>query len=692
MNNVWYVQVPGQSAAKEYTVEALSEAVQSGTVPNDALTYSSDSASWRSVREVLAAVRPQLASPPSLLPPPMTAVQEHAIGPDLAQPPAAAPVASPAKSSLLRRSALIGAGVLALAAGLAGLMMARGTTVRHADVTKSVVQIDAGAASGTGFFVEGPDEWAYVATAFHVIDCGCPVSVARAIEVSDDRYYVEAYPDTEIVAYDADADLAILRLKNVKADRFHTLSLAQKPEKGEPIKAYGFPGRTLIRRQGLLKQAGEILSIGRFPVVDTVTHEVLRDHAVEGLLISASIESGYSGGPTCNERGEVVGITTLKDRTKTQHNGAVSVDALAKLLAQVKPAQKQPVPGEEEVRALIKRVEMQYLLQPVEKRVAMRPHEFIALEDRPGVQLVAKVIHQMDSPAEQADFGLSVAALSGHPLETYRHQKVQQSIHECEKRAKDVTGLLQRIAPGAQTGDSEAVLGVQMLECQAIMERPIAWDLAAMTLQWENKERDLGVTKVEAVDDDQPVYRASVTFRGAPTSFDVWIRREGDQLKLKLFDEKGRPYGLSTTRTINPSALNGTWVHLSPQTPYTNEPGVSASQEETLHVSAQSDGIIQVRHTVRANVHAPAGARLPLCQLSRAGGTFEQSFAGKIDGGAARLSRRTAMYSAPDLQACGISFPYRPDKEIVIKARDGKLVMYRTEGDRYPDEVEFDRR
>lgn len=689
MNNIWFVQVPGQSAAIEYTTESLEEAVLSGTVPSDALTYSNDSASWRPARDVLAAARLQPTAAPT---PPVTNVVVPSAQSEQCSPPQPDPVNPATRPGVLRKAGIVGGCVLAALAALTGVLMTRGTTARDASVTKSVVQVDAGTASGTGFLVEGPDEWAYVATAFHVIDCGCPISIARAIEVSDDRYYLEAYPDTELVVYDADADLAILRLKNVRADRFHALTLASKPEKGEPIKAYGFPGRTLIRRQGLLKQQGEILSLGRFPVLDSITGEVLRDNAVDGLLISASIEAGYSGGPTCNERGEVVGVTTLKDRTKAQHNGAVSVDALAKLMTQMKPVQKELPPGEAEIKALVTRVERQYLQQSVEKRIATRPHEFIALEDRPGVLHLANLVRSMRSPSEQADLGLFMASQPGHPLETFRHSKIQQAIAECERRASDMRGFLQIFTPTTQLGDSKVVLDTAMAECEAIAERPITWDLTAITLQWENKAREISVAKVEAVDDELPVYRASITPERSAASFDIWVRREGADLKLKLFDDKGRPYGLSATRTLDPGALNGTWGHSSPRSPYGPDLHLSRAKEEKLQVTAQSDGTVQVRHTVNSTLYAPIEAQFPNCLLMQASGTFEQSFTGKIDGGAARLSRNSSSLVAPEFESCNLHFPYTPDKEIVLKVRDGKLVMYRTEGDRYPEEMEFERR
>ena len=69
----------------------------------------------------------------------------------------------------------------------------------------------------------------------------------------------------------------------------------------------------------MVSKPGKVLSLVKFPVVDRRTGEITRNDAVDGLLVSSEIEPGFSGGPTCNERGEVVGVNVTKD---TVHRGA----------------------------------------------------------------------------------------------------------------------------------------------------------------------------------------------------------------------------------------------------------------------------------------------------------------------------------------------------------------------------------
>jgi S1-C subfamily serine protease len=680
------------------TTEQVRQKIADGSIPLDSMVYSPPLSAWTAVREVPELHVASVPAPPIVMSPAAPTVRPGEAAPSRAR--------RWITSKRVLRPLLAGAGVVAGAIALTLIMTRPGGALRNADVTKTVVQVRTNESSGTGFFVEGPDEWAYVATAFHVIDDGSPVSVARAIEISSDKYYVESYPDTEIVAFDPDNDLAVIRLKNVRASRFGVARLAQKPVKDEKIFSYGLPGRTLMRRQGLLSQEGKILSVGRFPVFDDRAQKVVRDNAVDGLLISASVESGYSGGPTCNERGEVVGITTMKDRTKSQHNGAVSVEALSRLLAKVTPFDKQITPTEAQVHELIKRLEREYLLSPVEKRLTQREHEFIALTDLPGLRLFASRVRRMESSTERdtskidslsssANLGLLIARQPGSPLETYRHATVKQELVNCERNVHGLQGMFEQFAPGTKTGERDSALSLAMSECDAKSVRPLAWDLTAMTLQWEGTEREINVVKVERVDDDQPIFRASVTPKGTSMSFDVWVRQEGTDLKLKLLDSDENPYGLFTTRRDSPAALTGKWTRTNPRSPISDTVPITYQLDETLEVLAHSNGMVTVRHFVNVEAFAALSNYLPRCRSSQASGSLEQSLKGPMDGGSVLVTRTGGKRSIATLALCGIPeelFPYSFDAAMTLKIRNGKLIVYRTSGSEFPEEVEFERR
>ncbi|HEY8089545.1 MAG TPA: serine protease, partial [Polyangiaceae bacterium] len=210
--------------------------------------------------------------------------------------------------------ALLGVGLfvgVALTVGLVAMVKRGGA--HGSGPARSVVRVVLASQSGTGFFVTGPDSEAYVVTAHHVIDSGEPILVERTVDGSSGSQWTEAYPDTEVVAFDADADLAVIRLKGVRGDHFTPLALARAPVADEAILSYGYPASSLATKSGMVSKPGKVLSLVKFPVVDRRTGEVVRNEAVDGLLVSSEIEPGFSGGPTCNDRGEVVGVNVTKD-------------------------------------------------------------------------------------------------------------------------------------------------------------------------------------------------------------------------------------------------------------------------------------------------------------------------------------------------------------------------------------------
>src|SRR5205814_7584467 len=137
--------------------------------------------------------------------------------------------------------------------------------------------------------------------------------IERIVRTSEQESYVEAYPETELVAFDADSDLAVLRVKHLPQSRVAPLALAARPERDEPIVSAGFPESSLTHRVALLKKEGKLLDLAKLPVVDHTFDRIVRESAVDGLLVSTDIEPGFSGGPTCNAAGQVVGINVRKD-------------------------------------------------------------------------------------------------------------------------------------------------------------------------------------------------------------------------------------------------------------------------------------------------------------------------------------------------------------------------------------------
>ena len=131
----------------------------------------------------------------------------------------------------------------------------------------------------------------------------------------------------------------------------------------------------------MMSKPGKVLGLVKFPRM-TAHGRVVREDAVDGLLISSEIEPGFSGGPTCNERGEVVGVNVTKDVVHRGQNGAVSVTAVARLL-EADPA----AAGHEPTAATCKRCSRASRAStcscPIERRVAAREDEFVSAGDLP---------------------------------------------------------------------------------------------------------------------------------------------------------------------------------------------------------------------------------------------------------------------------------------------------------------------
>lgn len=592
---------------------------------------------------------------------------------------------------------------IGLALGIAaavGVVLVKRSAGRGSAAGRSVVRVVLTRSAGTGFFVAGPDAQAYVVTANHVVDSGDPILVERTVEGSGGSKWTEAYPDAEVVAFDADADLAVIRLAGVSADHFTPLPLAATPAADEAILSYGYPASSLATRSGMVSKPGKVLSLVKFPVVDRRTEEIVRSDAVDGLLVSSEIEPGFSGGPTCNDKGEVVGVNVTKDVVHRAQNGAVSVAAVKALLAKVVPAGHAPEPTPDDVRQLLTRIQSEYLLLPVERRWSAREDELVSTGDLPRTAEMITAIHRLEDDTArdartklsgQATLGLVLARLPGHPLETYTDRTTRKALADCELREKSLREFFGTLAkPG---GDSDALAEATSGRCSALAFRPLVWDMTAMALRWEGKERTVTVGKVDSVDPERHVYRASVRFEGIDYLVDVWLATDGGRLRLKLFDNQGLPAGLSLVQKTPASDFSGTWHRTEPRTAHDFGRGVDADMDEseTLVVAIGTDGGANVTHQMRRHVYFN-GRRRAACGGSTLDMGIEQTFHGNLqDASIVGFRKMDAKAIGADTTRCWALFTYAPDQEAVFKRVGEKLVMYRTDGVAFPEAAEFER-
>jgi hypothetical protein len=182
----------------------------------------------------------------------------------------------------------------------------------------SVVLLRIPSGLGSGFVV---DKSGRIATNLHVLGEGGALSVV----LPDGR----EVSDVEVLATDGSHDLAVLR---VHARDLPPVPLADsdRVQAGDRVVAIGHP-------LGLENTVSDGLISAVRKLKDDLTV----------LQISAPISPGSSGGPLFNERGEVIGISTLIANAGQNLNFAIPINALRPLLTSDKgtPIGKWHRPG-----------------------------------------------------------------------------------------------------------------------------------------------------------------------------------------------------------------------------------------------------------------------------------------------------------------------------------------------------------
>lgn len=150
--------------------------------------------------------------------------------------------------------------------------------------------------SGSGFVYKKDEKYAYILTNYHVIDGGSAFSVSftdgtnvKAELISGDEYY----------------DIAVLKVDKNKVKSVSTIGDSSNLELGDTLFTVGAPiGKEYM---GTITK-GIVSGINRMVSVELGSGSYL----MEVIQTDASINSGNSGGPICNIKGEVVGITSSK--------------------------------------------------------------------------------------------------------------------------------------------------------------------------------------------------------------------------------------------------------------------------------------------------------------------------------------------------------------------------------------------
>lgn len=166
--------------------------------------------------------------------------------------------------------------------------------------TKYNGQTSTGTATGSGFVLTADG---YVVTNYHVVEGDGVLSVVT--------YTGEEYM-AKLVGFDATNDVALLK---VEAEGLQAVTLGSSNALivGDQVVAIGNP-------------LGELTSTLTVGYISAKERDVTTDgFAINMLQTDAAINSGNSGGPLFNMRGEVIGITTAK-YSGTSSSGATIED------------------------------------------------------------------------------------------------------------------------------------------------------------------------------------------------------------------------------------------------------------------------------------------------------------------------------------------------------------------------------
>ncbi|MCQ2452075.1 MAG: S1C family serine protease [Oscillospiraceae bacterium] len=147
--------------------------------------------------------------------------------------------------------------------------------------------------SGSGFIVS---ENGYVVTNYHVIENAAKNGRS---DITVQFYDESSYPAT-LVGYDSEADLAVLKI-DAEGLSAVTVGSMDACRVGSRVYAIGNPlgELTFTMTDGMICALDRVITTGTSASINV-------------FQINAAVNSGNSGGPVYNERGEVIGIVDAK--------------------------------------------------------------------------------------------------------------------------------------------------------------------------------------------------------------------------------------------------------------------------------------------------------------------------------------------------------------------------------------------
>ena len=158
---------------------------------------------------------------------------------------------------------------------------------------------DGSYSAGTGFFIESNG---YIATNYHVVENGSEYEVTL---------YSAKTVTAKLVGTNKANDLAVLK---INGNRYPTVTVGNSDavKVGDTAIVVGHPSGAW---GAWTTTQGIISSVDRQTTIENKIHKVLQT--------DAAVNPGNSGGPLCNDRGEVIGVVTqiLLDQDGTRNEG-----------------------------------------------------------------------------------------------------------------------------------------------------------------------------------------------------------------------------------------------------------------------------------------------------------------------------------------------------------------------------------
>lgn len=174
--------------------------------------------------------------------------------------------------------------------------------------------------AGTGMIVSGNG---YILTNKHVVDGASAVTVILANG--------KTYRNVEVVGTDPLNDLAFLKISNVSSLPSVTLGDSKTIRVGQSVVAIG---NALGQYQNTVT-SGIISGTGRPVVAASDENGTSQESLTDLIQTDAAINSGNSGGPLLNLKGQVVGINTAIAQDANNIGFSIPIGAAKGLLAHV---------------------------------------------------------------------------------------------------------------------------------------------------------------------------------------------------------------------------------------------------------------------------------------------------------------------------------------------------------------------